>query len=237
MSFNQVLLDRELGGANFMMVLLAGFALFYLYRHAPRRSSLLILSLIAVSFLGLALPDLIWGGRRSLRIRYLFPFFTGIQIALAYLFATQAIWAKNWKQKGWWAAMIVLLCSGIASAIVSSQAVIWWNKSVPRSSYYPVLSEMINQMPNPLILSDGSPTDTLAFSLWLNPDVSMMLSLEPRNFKMEQTEGFRQVYFLNPEPQTRQMLRRDYRFQLVYEDHTDPEDVEQRLWRVRKRKQ
>jgi uncharacterized membrane protein len=234
LSFSQVLLDRELGGANFIMLLLCGFALFYLYRHAPGRSSLLILLIVALSFLGLALPDLIWGGRRSLRIRYLFPFFTGIQIALAYLFATQAIWAKTWKQKGWWAVMVFVVFSGIAAAFVSSQAVIWWNKSVPRSSYYPVLSERINRSENPLVLSDGSPTDTLAFSIWLDPEVKLMLSLDPKKFKLKQIEGYDPVYFLNPEPQSRKILtRRGYDLTLVYEDHTDPEDIEQRLWQIK----
>lgn len=236
LAFSEVFLSRELGGANFIMVVLSGFALFYLYRHAPRRSSLLLLILIGVSFLGLALPDLIWGGRRSIRIRYLFPYFTGIQIALAYLFATQAVWTKTWKQKAWLGVLGILLFHGVSAAIVSSQSVIWWNKSVPRSSYYPLLSEMINQSNNPIVLSDGSPTDTLAFSNWLNPDVKMMLSLEPRKFKLKQAEAYDPIYLLNPEPQTKRVLtRRGYDLTLVYEDRTDPEDVEQRLWLVKKR--
>jgi len=236
LSFSEVLLSRELGGANFLMVLLSGFGLFYLYRHAPRRSSLLILFLVAVSFLGLALPDLIWGGRRSLRIRYLFPFFTGIQIALAYLFATQAVWMKTWKQKAWLGVLGILVFNGVSAAIVSSQSVVWWNKSVPRSSYYPIVSEMINQSENPIVLSDGSPTDTLAFSLWLNPEVNMMLSLEPRKFKFKRAEAFDPIYLLNPEPATQKvMARRGYDLTLIYEDHTDPEDIEKRLWLVKKR--
>lgn len=236
LAFSEVLLSRELGGANFLMVLLSGFALFYLYRHAPRRSSLLILFLVAVSFLGLALPDLIWGGRRSLRIRYLFPFFTGIQIALAYLFATQAVWVKTWKQKAWLGVLGILVFNGVSAAIVSSQSVVWWNKSVPRSSYYPIVSEMINQSKNPIVLSDGSPTDTLAFSLWLNPEVNMMLSLQPRRFKLKQAEAYDPIYLINPEPTTQKVLaRRGYDLTLVYEDDTDPEDIEQRLWLVKKR--
>jgi uncharacterized membrane protein len=235
LSFSQVLLNRELGGANFIMVLLAVFAMVYLYRHAPKRSSLFILILVAVSFWGLALPDLIWGGRRSLRIRYLFPYFTGIQIALAYLFATQAVWTKTWKQKAWWMVMVFIVFNGIAAAIVSSQSVVWWNKSVPRSSYYPIVSEMINRTDNPIVLSDGSPTDTLAFSNWLDPDVKLMLSLEPKKFKFKQAEAYDPIFLLNPEELTKKILRRrGYELTLIYEDRTDPEDIEQRLWLVKK---
>ncbi|NJO39895.1 MAG: hypothetical protein HC769_04030 [Cyanobacteria bacterium CRU_2_1] len=239
LSINQVLLDRELGGLNIILVLLTIYAFYYLCRHAPKRSGLFILTLVAVSFLVLALPDLIWGGRRSLRIRYLFPFFLGIQIALAYLFATQAIWAKTWKQKIWRLVMIVLIVSGMISASVSSQATVWWNKSVPRSSYYPLLGEWINrtaQVETPIVISDGSPTDTLAFSYWLNPEVKMMLALEPRKLKLRQMEQFKPIFLLNPEEPTKNFLnRRGYDLTLLYEDTVDPEDIEQRLWLVKQR--
>jgi uncharacterized membrane protein len=235
-NFSQALLNRELGGANFLMVLLAVVALVYLYRHAPKRASLFLLILVAVSFLGLALPDLIWGGRRSLRIRYLFPYFTAIQIALAYLIASLTRRFQTWPQKAAWAIFGLLVFCGVSTAIVSSQSVVWWNKSVPRSSYYPIVSEMINRSENPIVLSDGSPTDTLAFGLWLDPDVHMMLSLDPRKFKFKRAEAFNPIYVLNPESQTQKVLdRRGYNLTLVYEDRTEPDDVEQRLWMVTKR--
>lgn len=239
LSINQVLIDRELGGLNIILVLVTVYALYYLYRHAPKRSALFILILVAVTFLVLALPDVIWGGRRSLRIRYLFPCFLGIQIALSYLFATQAIWAKTLQQRIWRILLIFLVFSGIASAAVSSQANVWWNKSVPRSSYYPILGNMVNQIQQtykPLLMSDGSSTDTIAFSYWIDPDVKLMLSLDPRKFKLKQTEGYYPIFLLSPEPQTKKLLeRRGYELTLLYRDTTDPEDVEDRLWLVKKR--
>ncbi len=110
----------------------------------------------------------------------------------------------------------------------------WWNKSNPRSAYYPIVSEMINQQPNPLVISDGSVSDTLAFSAWLRPDIRLQLIEDFRNLNI--AEGFAPIYLLNPEPNNRKILRSDYRLKLVYEDRTDPDDIEERLWTVEKRR-
>lgn len=239
LQINQALIDRELGGLNFILVLLVIYTLYYFYRHAPKRSALFILLLVGVTFLSLALPDLVWGGRRSLRIRYLFPFFLGIQIALAYLFATTALWAKTWQDKFWRMVLVFLIFSGIASGLVSSQATVWWNKSEPRSSYYPILGSMMNQIQqnaNPLIINDGSSTDMMAFSYWLDPDIKLMLAMKPAKLKMKQAEQYSPILLLNPERHTRRVLdRRGYNVTLLYEDTADPEDVEQRLWLVQKK--
>ena len=231
---NQAFLDRDLASANLLIVLLAAFALYFLIRYTPPRTWLLIGLLVSVTFLCLAIPDLINGGRRSLRIRYLFPFILGIQITFAFLFSTLTTERRKWQQKVGQLLLAGFVIAGIIACSVSSQAVVWWNKSNPRSAYYPIVSEMINQQPNPLVISDGSVSDTLAFSAWLRPDIRLQLIEDFRNLNI--AEGFDPIYLLNPEPNNRKILRSDYRLKLVYEDRTDPDDLEERLWTVEKRR-
>jgi len=231
---NQAFLDRDLASVNILIVLLAIFALYFLIRHTPPRTWLLIVLLASVTFLCLMIPDLLNGGRRSLRIRYLFPFILSIQIAFAFLFTTLAIERRGWQQKIGQLLLAGFVIAGIIACSVSSQAVVWWNKSIPRSSYYPIVSEIINQQQNPLVISDGSVSDTLAFSAWLRPDVKLQLIEDFRNLNI--TEGFDPVYLLNPSPNNRRVLRSNYRLKLVYEDRTDPEDIEERLWTVEPRR-
>ncbi len=232
LNLNIAFLSRELGAANLLLVLVVILALFLLCRIAPRRSWLFVLLLVAVPFVALALPDLIAEGRRSSRIRYLFPSLFGLHLALAYLFAAFAVWAKTWQDWFWRTVMLALVIAGLHAAVISSQAVVWWNKSTPRSSYYPIVGEMINQSANPLVVITSSPTDTLAFSAWLRPDIAVQLPRNPRKFKL--ADGYDPTYLLNPSNQIKRVLtRRGYQLSLIYADYADPAEVEERLWLVK----
>jgi hypothetical protein len=184
--------------------------------------------------MALALPDLVLGGRRSLRIRYLFPAFFGLQLALAYVFSTQAVWAKTWQQQAWRLLLAVLISGGLVACVVSSQAAVWWNKSVTRSSYYQPVASFVNQAANPLVVSDGLVTDTLAFSLWLKPEVKLQLiTAEPKKLKI--ADGYNPVYLLNPSDSLQKILkRRGYTLNVAYEDRSDPTEFQQRLWLAQK---
>ncbi|MEG4573035.1 hypothetical protein QUA56_10115 [Microcoleus sp. N3A4] len=50
---------------------------------------LFVLAVMAVTALAVVLPDVILGGIRSTKTRYLFPTYWGMQIAVAYLLATK----------------------------------------------------------------------------------------------------------------------------------------------------
>lgn len=234
LNLNLAFLSRELGAANILLAIITIVALYILCRFTARRTWLFILLLIGITFTVLAVPDLLFGGRRSLRIRYLFPCFFGIQMAFAYVFATQAVWAKTWQQKGWQLLMLALVTAGLIASLVSSQAVIWWNKSIPRSSYYPPVAAIVNQAAKPLVISDGPVTDTLALSAWLQPDVKLQLvAAEPRKLKI--APGYDPIYVLSPSEQLRRILtRRGYQLSVVYEDRGDPSEVEDRLWLAKK---
>ncbi len=230
LNLNLAFFNRELGAANLLLIVITLLALYGFCRQAPKRDWLLVLLLISVPFAMLAVPDLLLGGRRSLRIRYLFPCFFGLQLAFAYGFATQAVWVKNWQQQLWRVFWMGWLLAGLATCFLSAQEVVGWHKSVPRSGYYPPVAEMINQTENALVISDGPVTDTLAFTAWLKPDTKLQLiQEEPRKLRI--APGYSPIYLLNPSEQLlRIMNRRGYTLTVKYEDRADPTEVENRLW-------
>ncbi|NJR40163.1 MAG: hypothetical protein HC781_16740 [Leptolyngbyaceae cyanobacterium CSU_1_4] len=229
LNFSRGLIDRELGSLNTVGLILVGFApLYYLYRKTPRVTWLMILALVAVSFLVLALPDIFLGGQRSLRIRYLIPAFLGIQIAIAFLFVNQ-FEAGGWGKRLSQLMLAGLIIGGIEACFASAQAQVWWNKSIPRSAYYPAVSTLINQASNPLVLSDDDPAALLAISYWVKPNTHFQLVSTPKQLKV--AEGFAPIFLLNPSKRLRNRLERKYKIRPVYEDHSMSQPAV-RLWQI-----
>jgi len=236
---NQAFLGAGLDDTDIILVCLVGVALYELCRHSPRAVWLFVLLLIGIPFLVLALPDLIDGGGRSIRIRYLIPSYLGIQLALASLFATQAIGAKTWGQKLCRVFLMVLLVASGVGCTVMSQSQLWWNKGIGRTAYYIPVAELINQAVQPLVISDRHPMDVLGLSHRLNPAVKFQLIQTPKQLTI--ATGFSPVFLLNASRRLRNtLLRQDYRLTLIYDDPTaDDEgdnggDNRYRLWRVTK---
>lgn len=170
-------------------------------------------------------------GGRSLRIRYLIPSYLGIQLALAYAFANQAIWITTWHQKLWRIGLIALITSGIIGCTVISQAQIWWNKGIGRCGYYIPVANLINQSPAPLVIGTQDPMEILGLSDRLDPDVKLQLIRDPQ--QLEIAEGFDATFLVSPSQSLRNQLKRqDYRLKLLYEE-PDTDDVNKdRLWKV-----
>ena len=169
---NQMLIDWELAGWNILLVVGAIAAGVILIRHAPRRAWLLLGLLGGVSFLALAIPDVVLGGARSLRVRYLFPSALCLHITLAFAFAC-AIPSQKLSHRWIQVLLVGLLCLQIASGVITSQTLVWWNKSRPRSSYYQPTAALINQDGRSLIFTQSKVSDLLAWSYWLAPNISL----------------------------------------------------------------
>lgn len=234
---NQAFLGAGLDTTNGLLICLVAVALYVLCRHSSRSVWLFVLLLIGIPFVTLALPDLINGGGRSIRIRYLIPSYLGIQLALTYLFATQAIQAKTWAQKLCRMTLIVfLVASGIGCAVMS-QSQLWWNKGIGRSAYYIPVAELINYAKQPLVISDRHPIDVLGLSHRLHPDVMFQLVERPQQLTV--AKGFSSIFLLNPSQRLRnKLIRQNYHLTLLYDDPTaDDEgdnggDNRYRLWRM-----
>jgi uncharacterized membrane protein len=233
---SRVFIGWDLGPVNVITAAGIGYALYFLYRTTSKRTWLFLFLLIAIPFLGLAIPDIVLEGERSTRIRYLMPVYAAIQIALAHLFATQAIWIKTKRQRWCRIAFIAVVFVNIIACSVSAQAQVWWTKSVPRSSYYPAVAQIINQAKNPLVISDGSPMEVLAFSRWLDSDTRLELLTQPKRTAIANES--QPIFLLNPSKRLQAALtRQNYRLKLVYNDPHAPEEVEDRLWLVKKKLQ
>jgi len=127
------------------------YSLYFIYRNAPKSAWLFIFTIIGVTALPLAIPDLILGGARTIAPRYLIPAYLCIQLAVSYLLATQIIPNVQWRQKLWQLVMVALLSVGIISCAISSQAETWWLKSL--NLYTPQIVRTINSTSRPLVIS------------------------------------------------------------------------------------
>jgi uncharacterized membrane protein len=157
------------------VLILIGYSFYVLYRKAPEKAWLFILTLIGVTAMALILPDLIVGGRRSHTYRYLIPCYLGIQLAVAYLFTYQisTFWSKPWQHKLWQLIMLALVSAGVLSCAISSQAEGWWNKYTEASN--PLTARIINQASSPLLVSDSEIGYVMSLSHYLDAKVRLML--------------------------------------------------------------
>ena len=223
---------EDLGSANSLMVALTIYALYVLWRTTETRIWLFVVLLVAVPFLALALPDVLLGGSRTLRIRYLIPSYIGLQLALAYWFGTQAVQVRTWGQKACRVGLVALLTAAIIGCTVSAHADVWWNKGNSRSSYYIPVAALINRTKAPLVIADRNPSELLAFSRRLAPHVRLQITQQPSTLTV--ADGFSPVFLLNPSDKLRRAFQlRGYQLKLVYRDRYAPRGEDQRLWRVK----
>jgi uncharacterized membrane protein len=183
LSFTALFFDLDFGFDNPVtyllrvpFVLLIVAALYAVYRHTSRSTSLFIFSSILIPFLPLVIPDLVLGGRRSAVSRYLISCFPAVQLAVAYLFAKRLAVGKTF-----WAAILGLtLVGSILSCGISAAADTWWSKG--HSYGNAGVIQLINAEADrsPVVISDRGDDhtntgDLLGLSYGLNPNVYLYL--------------------------------------------------------------
>lgn len=203
-----------------VILIFVGYAIYFIYRTSNEKSWLFIVLLIAVPALPLILPDLLFGGIRSLSDRYLLPSYLGIQIAVAYLLATQ-IYSGNLARRQIWQIITVLIITcGMISCGVNSQAETWWSKVISYGN--PQVATIINQASRPLLISDSfgiNYGNVFSLSYLLEPKVRFQLVKEQKIPKIY--NQFTDVFFLNPANDFRQKIETSYKSKLnvVYKDN------------------
>ncbi|MEA5601396.1 glycosyltransferase family 39 protein [Nostoc sp. UHCC 0252] len=205
-----------------LILILVVYSFFFLYRQAEKRVWLFVFILCGVTALALILPDLIIGGKLSLRARYVIPCYVGIQLAVAYLLATQIISSKLIARKFWQLVMVIVISSGIISCAVSSQAETWWNKG---SHNNPEIARIINKANNPLLISSNYSLnigDIMSLIHLLDPKVQMQLVTEPNIPNIP--DNFSNLFLYNPSKRFRSELEKKYILIDVFQ-HS-------RLWRL-----
>ena len=185
---------------------LVGYSIYWLCRNARSQTWLFILLLMGVTGLALIGPDILIGGRRSNNLRYAIPCVLGIQLAIAYLFATKLTalphQISNWKY--WKIGFLSLLFIGFSSGIVSSQVEVWWHKSYAKSRYNPAIARIINTAQSPIVLSDELPEKLLSLSHSLKPNVRLFFSRG--GTVPDIPTQFSQVYLYRPSETLKQQI-------------------------------
>lgn len=158
------------------LLILQGYAVYVLCRHASIRIWWFILTFVGSTALAFGLPDLLSGGQRFTVTRYLIPCFMGLQLAVAYLLATWFITLQRWKVRSATIVFSLLIALGIASCGVYTQADTWWNK-VLNANYHQVAA-IVNGSDRPLLITDAfgyNPASMISLSYLLKPDARFLL--------------------------------------------------------------
>lgn len=159
---------------------LSVYAFYVLFRQTSPKIWLFLVTLAVPIPLILILPDLILGGQRSLIARYLIPSYLALQIAIAYLFATQISKERLFPRKLWQVAFATLLTMGWISGVATFSNSCDFNKKFSCDDIQVV--KWINQSPQSLIVSKTSlltSVHLLSLSYRLNPQIRFMFAIPP----------------------------------------------------------
>ena len=182
------------------LLLLIGYAIYYLVQTTNKAVWLFVATLIFTTFLGLALPDLILGGRRSGVSRYLIPSLLGIQIAVSFLLGSKIVRsASSIRTRFWRSVLASTIAAGIISCAVISPAEVWWNKGSTYAESIIAIANTINSTPNQLIISDADIIPILSLSHRIDSTAKIALPSQPSNLKaLENLTNFDNIYLFQP---------------------------------------
>uniref|UniRef100_A0A832M218 Glycosyltransferase RgtA/B/C/D-like domain-containing protein n=1 Tax=Oscillatoriales cyanobacterium SpSt-402 TaxID=2282168 RepID=A0A832M218_9CYAN len=191
------------------------FAVYSLCHQTPRRTWVLILTLVGVTAFALILPDLVLGGKRSTNPRYLLPCYLGLHLAIAYLLTTQLLQAQRSiaRSRLWRMVTVLILSAGFFTCSFNAQATTWWGWS----EFDVEVSRIIHQSPQPLVISEMPFGMITPLSYRLDPDTKLMLIANPDSLKIP-TNYDRDVFVYNPSDRLQSQLKQQgFQTELIYQ--------------------
>lgn len=209
---------------------LIAYSLYHLYRTTPVKTWLFVGLLIVGTPFMLFVKD-------GISDRYLFAYYLGIQLAVAYFLARQTSAKYRWQQTLGQILLVAVLSGGIISGSVSSQANLWTIKFPSSSSSHPAIAQILNQVENPLLIvqqPDISFTGSanrdavgrlMSLSHLLNSNIQLQLLQQPESLNIP--SQFQNIFLYLPTKALRQQLEQaHYRIEPL-----EPADGAW-LWRV-----
>ncbi len=174
-----------------LILILVIYSIYFLCKNTPIKVWSFLLFILAFSALTQVIPDVISGGRRSLLDRYLMPSYLSIQLAVAYLFATQIETLNKWRRKAYLIGFSLLISLGFLSCFFASQKLDWWKATNAMNlDVIPIL----NNEEKPFVISDNPYyTYMLSMSHLLKPDITFQLF----NLKENEQDKLEEVIPLN----------------------------------------
>ncbi|MDZ8108767.1 MAG: glycosyltransferase family 39 protein [Nostoc sp. DedQUE12a] len=227
LQLSRIFIDLNFGFENPLSYLitiiffsLIAYSIYFLYRNTNYKNWLFIVILILVPALPLMLPDLIFGGIRSLSERYLLPSYLGIQLSITYLLAVQIRNESFVSRRIWQTILGLVIICGLVSYGVNSQAETWWSKVISYGN--PQVARIINQANHPLLISDASGINygnVFSLSYLLEPKVKFQLLKDQTIPNIP--DVFTEIFLLNPSDIWRQKIETTYnsKTEVVYSDN------------------
>ncbi|MBE9059619.1 hypothetical protein [cf. Phormidesmis sp. LEGE 11477] len=190
---------------SYLVLVAIAASAWQLYRHTPKRVWLFVMLLMSVSAVGQVLPDLLNGGRRSLVARYSLTAYLGLELAVAYVIArafAPAVSASKAELAGskisdsrlgtrtgikrlQQIAVTSLLLGGVVSSLLITQS-LGWGKGT--SGVIARTANLINQVQQPLILTDADHPYVLSLSHKISPDARFVLFDRDRTATVPESE-------------------------------------------------
>lgn len=156
--------------------LLLVYAAYRIARYGPRGVRRFIFSAWVAAFLMLVVPDLLFGGGRSAKIRYLIPAFGFGNLAIAL-----ALWAPphggSASRCVRFATLLVVCMLSVMSLYVQSDRYVTWNRR--GSAHFIAMAEAINASDCPLVVIPRQGVSTLVFSHLLDDHVRILVFEPP----------------------------------------------------------
>ena len=209
------------------------YSVYFLVRHSQKKTYTFILILIIFPALVFALPDLFFGGMRSIVSRYAIITYLGCHLAFTYLFAHKIkdnyLNQEKNQQYLWSLLLIILISIEIISCTLSASKLTWWNKSF-NSDNLPI-SNILNKESSLLISEcnlsslrqwDGQFGHLLSLSYHLDNKVKLQCFDNFQQIDISKIPNEFDAYFiLNPPPSLKDKIKSQYRLKLepIYENN------------------
>jgi uncharacterized membrane protein len=178
------------------LILLIGYAFYYLCRHTAARTWAFVLILLGTSFLPFLFADLLVGGGRSTSDRYFLLCYVCIYLAIAYLLASKlALLRRTWQSQFWRLVTALILSIGVVSCANGALGKTWWGWS----EFDVEIPPIVHQFSQPLVISDMSFYESFRFAHQFDPNVHLLLLDDPNSFKLP--NGFQHVFLFAPSDQ------------------------------------
>ena len=222
LSFTALFFDFDFGFDNLWtyllrlpFLLLIAAALYTICSRTSSSTWLFLVTSIFVPFSILALPDLILGGKRSAVSRYLISCFPGVQLAVAYLLASNV----KTQQRFWQVILALVFTASLASCTVSAFSDTWWSKDL--SYFNAEVAKIINKeaianrsIKDTIVISDRGNDftnmgDLLSLSYLLDKDVRLMLLSQSPD--MEMLNKYSAPLVFRPSEKLRSALKQNQR--------------------------
>lgn len=196
------------------VLLLISYSTYLLCRQTNKHIWLFILILMGFTAAFLVLPDLILGGVRSIRGRYLLPSYIGIQLTVAYCLTTQSFFQlSKVKRRIWQIITLIVISGGIVSCAINSQATTWWGLSLVDVE----IADIIKQTKDPIIITDIPYGVIAPLSNKINANTKFVLVGESSS--LELPDQFSTVFLYQPSTQLYQEIskNKNIKMNLIYQ--------------------